>query len=336
MAVFYDNPALRDHWYALATEAQLRAGPLARTLLGESLVLYLDPDGQPVAAPDRCPHREAPLSAGHVSDGVLVCPYHGWSFGQGGQCVRIPSANPSMPLPRNSHLQRYQATLRYGLVWVCLGDAPQALPQIGQDDDAAFRRINSPVEHWRASAVRMTDNFLDIAHFPWVHTGTFGNSQRTEVERIELKELDDGFFGYRYEVEAENPLGAKLVSGQSDSTVHRRMSTGYMLPFAVRSTIHYETGLVHIILMLSAPVDDVNSNFTFVVWRNDDFRISAEEAIEFDRMIGAEDKLMLERIPGVLPLTARGVASTQSDKASTAWRMQLARMLGIEQADQPA
>ena len=114
------------------------------------------------------------------------------------------------------------------------------------------------------------------------------------------------------------------------------MSTGYKLPFAVRSTILYETDLVHIILMLSAPIDDVNSNFTFVIWRNDDFRVSAEEAIEFDRMIGAEDKVMLERIPGVLPLSARGVASTQSDKASSAWRMQLARMLGVEQSDPPA
>jgi hypothetical protein len=69
-----------------------------------------------------------------------------------------------------------------------------------------------------------------------------------------------------------------------------------------------------------------------VIWRNDDFSVSAEEAIAFDRMIGAEDKVMLERIPGVLPLAARALASTQSDKASTAWRLQLAKLLGVSQA----
>ncbi|MDZ7643045.1 MAG: hypothetical protein U5K76_01675 [Woeseiaceae bacterium] len=215
---------------------------------------------------------------------------------------------------------------------MCLGDQPSALPAISQDADDTFRRINNPVEAWRASAVRMTDNFLDIAHFPWVHTGTFGNRQHTHVGKIDLEDLDDGYHGYRYDVEAENPAGARVVSGQESDTVYRQMTTGFMLPFTVRSTIRYETGLRHIILLLSSPIDDVHSYFTFVVWRNDDFSVSAEEAIAFDRMIGAEDKVMLEQVPGVLPLTPRGVASTQSDKASTAWRLQFARMLGLEDA----
>ena len=82
------------------------------------------------------------------------------------------------------------------------------------------------------------------------------------------------------------------------------MSSGFTLPFSVRSTIDYETGLEHILLLLSTPIDDVNCYFTFVVWRNDDFSVSAEEVIAFDRAIGEEDKRMLERVPGVLPLTA--------------------------------
>lgn len=329
MAVFYDNPALRDCWFAVATALEVKSRPIARTLLNERLVLYTDPAGEVVAAADRCPHREAPLSAGRVEMGILVCPYHGWSFGDKGQCVAIPSADPSMPIPRNGHLRCYSATVRYGLVWVCLGDRPAELPVIPQDGDPAFRRINNPVEAWRASAVRMTDNFLDIAHFPWVHTGTFGNRQRTHVGKIDLEDIGDGYYGYRYDVEADNPAGARVVSGQEGDIVHRQMTTGFMLPFTVRSTILYETGLHHIILLLSSPMDDVNSWFTFVVWRNDDFSVSAEEAIAFDRMIGAEDKKMLEQVPGVLPLTPKGVASTQSDKASTAWRLQFARMLGL-------
>ena len=76
------------------------------------------------------------------------------------------------------------------------------------------------------------------------------------------------------------------------------MTTGFHLPFAVRSTIHYETGLDHILLLLSTPVDDVTSLFTFVVWRNDDFTVPADEVLRFDQAIGAEDQLMLERVPG--------------------------------------
>ena len=329
MAVFYDNPALRNFWYAVATEVEVAMRPVDRTVLGERIVVYRDPAGEVVAAPDRCPHREAPLSIGSVSNGVLTCAYHGWSFGAGGKCVSIPSADPKFPIPRNADLPRINAVVRYGLVWVCLGETPSDLPRVSQDDDRSFRRINNPVEEWKASATRMTDNFLDIAHFPWVHIGTFGDRQRTLVPKIELEMLDDDYFGYRYEIVAQNPPGAELVSGQFNGTVIRRMDTGFHLPFAVRSTIHYDTGIHHIILMLSTPMDDVTSYFTFVVWRNDDFSVSAEDVIAFDRKIGAEDKQMLEKIPGVLPLSPLRVAATQSDKASTAWRHQFARLLGL-------
>lgn len=327
MTIFSDNPALRDQWYVAANEFELDQGPLGRTILNQKIVIYRDTEGQVIAAPDRCPHREAPLSLGTTDKGVLTCIYHGWSFGAGGRCVSIPSADPDFPIPANGHLPCINVRVLYGLVWVCLGDNPADLPVIKQEEDSRCRRINNPVQTWKASATRMTDNFLDVAHFPWVHSGTFGSGQRTLVDQINMEMLDDGYFGYTYDVEAENPDTASRVSGQVEDTVSRAMSTGFYLPFTVRSTIAYHTGVEHIILLLTTPIDDVNSYFTFVVWRNDDFSVSAEEIIAFDRMIGAEDKVMLERVPGVLPLTIRALASTQSDRASSAWRQQFVRML---------
>ncbi len=329
MGIFHDNPALRNFWYAATAETELSLRPIGRTVLGQRIVIYQDSTGKAVAAPDRCPHREAPLSLGSVSDGVLKCAYHGWKFGADGKCVSIPSADPNFPIPRNADLQCIKAVVRYGLVWVCLGDEPAELPRISQESDDAYRRINNPVDVWKVSATRMADNFLDIAHFPWVHSGTFGSRQRTLVDNIELELLDDGYFGYRYAVVAQNPPGARLISGQAEGAVNRKMDTGFHLPFAVRSTILYGNGIRHIILLLTTPIDDVTSYFTFVVWRNDDFSVSAEDVIAFDRMIGAEDKNMLEQIPGVLPLSSQGVVATQSDKASTAWRFQFARLLGL-------
>ncbi len=327
MAIFFDNPQLRNHWYAIATDVEISNGVIGRRLLGERLVLYKDSAGNVIAAPDRCPHREAPLSAGMVEDGVLVCCYHGWSFGDDGKCVSIPSADPGFPIPKSGHLSRYRVEVRYGLVWVCLGDPAAEIPSISQDADESFRRINNPVDVWQVSATRMTDNFLDIAHFPFVHTGTFGNRQRTQVEKIDLRDLSHGFHGYEYSVIADNPPSAGITSGQDSSGVNRKMTTGFYLPFTVRSTIEYDTGLEHIILLLTTPIDDVNAYFTFVIWRNDDFRVSSEDTVFFDRMIGEEDRVMLEKIPGVLPFDHGALASTQSDKPSTAWRLQLIQML---------
>jgi phenylpropionate dioxygenase-like ring-hydroxylating dioxygenase large terminal subunit len=329
MAVFSDHPVLHGYWHAVARASDLPAAPLQRTVLNQQLVIWRDPEGKVVAAPDRCPHREAPLSAGCVNDGVLQCPYHGWEFGSGGQLVRVPSSLPGVPVPPTGHLPACNAVERYGLVWVCLGEPVADIPYIAHDADPAFRRINNPVEHWTASATRLTDNFMDITHFPFVHTGTFGRAQDTVVPRFDVVELDDGWCGYSYEVDVNNPDSAQSISGQSDAVLHRQMSTGFTLPFAVRSTIRYETGLEHILLLLTTPIDDVNTYFTFVVWRNDDFSVSAEEVIAFDRMIGAEDKRMLEKVPGVLALTQTGVVSVQSDKASVEWRRRLAKLLEI-------
>ena len=76
----------------------------AVTLLGRDYVVWRDGDAAVVAAPDRCPHREAPLSLGRLVDGDLECAYHGWRFGRGGRCVLVPSAADGVPVPPKAHL----------------------------------------------------------------------------------------------------------------------------------------------------------------------------------------------------------------------------------------
>lgn len=325
--VLCDSEVLATYWYPVARSADLQPGPMQVRLLGRDVALWRGEGGAVTAAPDRCPHREAPLSGGRVEQSCLVCPYHGWTFEAGGRCVRVPSSGEGVPVPPRAHLTTYGCQERYGLVWVCLGEPAADLPCIPQESDPSFRRINTPVDVWRTSATRMTDNFLDITHFPFVHTGTFGIAQETVVPKVELGELDSGWFGYAYEVNARNTTGGSLSSGQDTDVVHRRMTSGFDLPFHVRSEIHYDTGLSHILLLLSTPIDDVTSYFTFVVWRNDDFSVPTDEVIRFDLAIGAEDKVMLERLPGVLPLDQTTLVSVQADKCSVEWRRRLAGLL---------
>ena len=325
--VFSRNPVLRRHWYAVAQSSDVAPGPLAVTVLGELLVLWRTADGALTAARDRCPHREAPLSLGQVVESGLQCPYHGWTFGASGACVRIPSAPPERAVPPTARLTMVHATERYGLAWVSLDPPVADIPAVAYDGETRFRRINTPVEVWRVSATRMADNFMDIAHVPWVHTGTFGRAQNTHVPPLTLEQLDDTFYGYRYTIDANNPDAATVTSGSQTPVVTRWMTTGFALPFTTRSTIRYATGLEHILLLLTTPMDDVTSYFTFVVWRNDDFSVPADEVVAFDRRIGLEDKTMLERIPGVLPLDVAATASVQADRPSLAWRRQFAALL---------
>ncbi|MDG1267349.1 MAG: aromatic ring-hydroxylating dioxygenase subunit alpha [Ilumatobacter sp.] len=330
MTQFVQSPALRTAWYPVARVSELGENVLAVRLLGEDLVIWRGPDGSLVVAPDRCPHREAPLSIGIVDNGELTCAYHGWVFGAAGHCVSVPSSGPQAAIPPTAHLRCMQVQELYGLVWVCPGVPAFDIPRIAQDDDPMFRRLNTEVEAWSTSSPRLVDNFMDFSHFPWVHTGTFGAGQDPVVPKLELGPLDDDFFGYTYEVDAANPDEAVAVSGSEDDFVHRVMTTGFALPFIVRSTIRYDDGLEHILLLCSTPVDDLNSLFTFVVWRNDDHGVDPEEILAFDRAIGAEDRAMLETVPGTLPLSRTGLVNVQSDKPSVEWRRRFADLVGIE------
>ena len=319
---------LRGQWYAVAASADLDDGPVGVRLLGEAYAVWRDGRGRIAAVPDSCPHRNAPLSLGtRNEDGTLECCYHGWTYDGDGTCVYIPSSGVGAAVPPKARLELINSVERYGLVWICPSDPQGDIPKLPEDDDPSFRRINNPVQIWKTSTTRMVDNFLDISHLPYVHLGTFGTDALREVPDVELQDLDDGYFGRDYEITVANPDVANVISGYTDSAVDRRMTTGFHLPFSVRSTIHYASGLEHIMLLLSTPIDDETSYFTFVVWRNDDFSVSAEEVIEFDRRIGAEDRAMLERIPGLLPLEGGSTVSVQADKVAVEWRRRLHRML---------
>ena len=62
---------LRKFWYATVRLDALHAGPLPFRLMGEDIVLFLGPDGQPAALADRCCHRTAKLSKGWVDEGRI-------------------------------------------------------------------------------------------------------------------------------------------------------------------------------------------------------------------------------------------------------------------------
>ena len=79
---------LKNAWYAAGWAHEVEGDRLlARTILGEPLVLFQGPDGAPAALIDRCGHRFAPLSMGRREGGRLRCMYHGLVFDAAGTCV---------------------------------------------------------------------------------------------------------------------------------------------------------------------------------------------------------------------------------------------------------
>ncbi len=175
---------LRGHWYIACRSEQLTKGPLARTLLGEPLVVFRSQSGEAAALVDRCAHRNLALSRGTVTADGLRCAYHGWAWGTDGRCTRIPSACGGDC--QAIRVKSYQVRERQGFVWVwmALTDTPESL-----GEPLVFPHMGKP--GWRhfvmervfeANAFHCVENFLDVPHTAHVHRGLFRGEESKEIE----------------------------------------------------------------------------------------------------------------------------------------------------------
>lgn len=177
--------SLRDFWYIACESRQLKRRPRKARLFGEAVVLWRDGQGRAHAMPDRCSHRNAPLSHGAVVEGCLVCPYHGWRFDGEGRCVFIPSLAGERPVPRSAHMKAWPVCEQDGYVWVCPGqgtppERPRPFPHLGEKGWTSFRMRT----RFASSVEACLENFLDCPHTATVHKGWFRNPDAREMDAV--------------------------------------------------------------------------------------------------------------------------------------------------------
>lgn len=66
------------------------------------------------------------LSHGFVRGEALSCIYHGWSYGQAGNCLRIP-AHPGLTPPETIRVATHEVEETDSVIWVAVG-TPAAKP----------------------------------------------------------------------------------------------------------------------------------------------------------------------------------------------------------------
>jgi phenylpropionate dioxygenase-like ring-hydroxylating dioxygenase large terminal subunit len=178
------TPALRRAWHVVATGDEVTTTPRQVWLLGTPWCL-VRLDGRVAAYVDCCPHRRAPLSAGVVitgSDGSdeLRCGYHGWAFDEAGRCTGIPAV-PTAPPARAAAATAWGLEERHGLVWLAPEQPAADRPDFPEWDAPGFDRGLCEIVRTPAGAALLVDNFLDAAHFPFVHAASFGVGEAAEV-----------------------------------------------------------------------------------------------------------------------------------------------------------
>ncbi len=178
----------KNAWYVAATADEISDKPLGRTICGERIAFYRGAEGRLAAVEDFCPHRGAPLSLGHVKDGVLVCGYHGLHMGCDGKAVSMPGQRVrGFPAIRSFAVEE-----RYGFIWVWPGDAALAdkatIPQQHWYDDPEWAYGGGRF-HIACDYRLMIDNLMDLTHETYVHASSIGQK---EIDEVPCKTTVDG------------------------------------------------------------------------------------------------------------------------------------------------
>jgi vanillate O-demethylase monooxygenase subunit len=186
---------LRNSWTVVAQPHEVtRFKPLARTVMGERIVMFRDQGGTAVALQDRCPHRFAPLSVGRVVGDTIRCGYHGMTFDARGQCVGNPT-QPAEKIPSNARVRAYPVVERHGLLWIWPGDPraadPSSIPNFAMFGDPAWSAGVSQLVV-AANYLLLLDNLLDLSHINFVHGDVLGDPSVTEQPSIATEVHDRG------------------------------------------------------------------------------------------------------------------------------------------------
>jgi vanillate O-demethylase monooxygenase subunit len=328
------HAALRRSFHPVCRSADVAEGEIVKvTLLGEDWAVARI-DGEVVALIDRCPHRWSPLSAGCVNAGSVQCAYHGYRFDGSGRCVLIPALGPSSAIPPKAHVRAAHSVCeRYGLVWLAPEEPLTEIVDVPEWDDPAFVVVPLPDQTWNAGAGQMVDNFLDLAHFPFTHTDTFGDPDDIEVPAYSVER--DGLTFICDYVHSTKRLGDSMGAVEYE-VAPRRSTWWYVAPFSIRLRIHYPLDdVVLTILFFHQPVDATTTKLYCFDLRNDilDGRSTAADTLAFQIAVATEDKVLLERIPiKATPLDVQAEVHTRADRITLEMRRALIDLVRMAEA----
>ena len=191
---------LKNAWYVACLPHELdNERPLGRAICNERIAFYRAGDGRVAAVEDFCPHRGLPLSMGRVTEGQLVCGYHGLVMESDGRVVSMPL----QPVGAFPCARTYPVIERYGFVWVWPGEAaladPAKLPHFAwaESPDWAY---GGGMYHVACDYRLMIDNLMDLTHETYVHSTSIGQKEidetpvtaRTEGDTVVVSRFMEG------------------------------------------------------------------------------------------------------------------------------------------------
>lgn len=322
--------ALSRYWHPVAYASSLASGgPIPAFLLGEALAI-VRLGGEVKAFRDICAHRGTAISLGSVDGDQIRCAYHGWTYGPDGMCTEIP-ARFGASIPPRARLTSFDAVEASGLIWVCLSGEPRLpVPDFADFHNPSFRVIPVASYDWKSSASRRLENYVDFAHFAWVHDGILGDREHPEVPDHDVHRVEGELrFG---EAEAYGEVPEDGVEGRSSSASGLPHKTGTILadkkyrvflPFSVWLQQRLPGAKHYQLFTAVAPTGPATCrSFTFMARDYDLDESEDQKFVSFnDTIIGQDQPLVESQRPEQLPVDLSAEVQIRgADKVAVEYR----------------
>ena len=203
-------------------------------------------------------------------------------------------------------------------LWTSLGVPDRPLFDIAEAAEPDRRVVPCGWVQMRASGLRVVENFLDMAHFPFVHTDILGSEPHTEVPQYDSEIRRDVD-----EVWATNCtfFQSRIAATESAGDfVH--LTYRVPLPFVVMlyRICPSAPDRLDAIALFIQPMEEGLCRAQPVMWLVD--AVSTHTALlNFEQVIFLQDRIIVEnQRPLLLPLEPRAEIPTRADGSSVAYR----------------
>lgn len=207
---------------------------------------------------------------------------------------------------------------KYGCLWTTLGEPEREIVHIAEAFEPDRRYVPCGWVKMHASGLRVVENFLDMAHFPFVHTDILGSEPHTEVPQYksELRRDVD-------EVWATNctffqpQMTASRPEGEFTHLTYRVSSPFVVMLYRVCPS---QPDRLDAIALFIQPMEEDLCRATPVMYLLDD-EASLTQLRRFEQVIFLQDRIIVEnQRPLLMPLEPRAEIPTRADSSSVAYR----------------
>ncbi|WP_027039478.1 aromatic ring-hydroxylating oxygenase subunit alpha [Mesorhizobium ciceri] len=206
---------------------------------------------------------------------------------------------------------------RYGFIWTCLDRPWRDIIYIPEANEADRHLVNGGSIAVKVSGLRAVENFLDMGHFPFIHTGWLGEEPHTEVVpyKVEITPQDEVL---ATECKFYQPIASPTAKEGFVVEYIYKVIRPYTVALYKSNPIQKDR--LDVITLFVQPVDEENCvAHPYLCYLKEG--MDAATVRSFMQLIFAQDKPILEnQVPKRLPLDPRAETPIRADAVSVSYR----------------